>query len=252
MKKHIKPKPSTSNLHLGPRQLFILVGVFLYSTVAIAPVAHARPALGDLGSLSPFRANEQKMEQLDQLFELKQETLEDKQEAVKDELTEAQQIVNEKERLANQIKSAKDEVEQLKARVAEKKRLEAERAAEEARLAALRSVTIRGYAGDAAGNAYAAGNCTWYVKSRRPDIGNFWGNANAWYGSAQAAGFKTGSMGKTGAIGVSFEGWAGHVVYVESWNGDGTVSISEMNYGGLYVMNYRTVPESSFVYIYEK
>lgn len=96
------------------------------------------------------------------------------------------------------------------------------------------------------GNRYAWGNCTWYVYNRKPNIGSFWGNASQWLGSAQAAGYATGSAPIAGAIGVE----SGHVVYVESVNG-GMVSISEMNYaGGVGVVHYRTVPAGTFYYIY--
>lgn len=99
----------------------------------------------------------------------------------------------------------------------------------------------------AAGNTYAAGYCTWYAKNRRPDLPNMLGNASSWVASAAARGYATGTTPRAGAIGQQ----GNHVVYIESVNGDGTVSISEMNYGGgLFVVNYRTVPASSFVYIY--
>lgn len=99
-------------------------------------------------------------------------------------------------------------------------------------------------------NAYGYGYCTWYVKNRRPDIGSYWGNANAWYASAQAAGFATGNDAKPGAIGVSFEGSAGHVVYVESVDGN-VVHISEMNgAAGWNVVGTRSAEETDFVYIY--
>lgn len=101
-----------------------------------------------------------------------------------------------------------------------------------------------------AGNSYGYGYCTWYVKNKRPDIGSFWGNANQWYASAQAAGFATGSEPRAGAIGVSFVGSAGHVVYVESVSG-GTVNISEMNgAAGWNVVGTRSTSASEFVYIY--
>lgn len=101
-----------------------------------------------------------------------------------------------------------------------------------------------------AGNSYGYGYCTWYVKNMRPDIGNFWGNANQWYASAQAAGFATGKEARPGAIGVSFEGAAGHVVYIHSVSGN-TVHLSEMNgAAGWNVVGERDAPESSFVYIY--
>ena len=97
------------------------------------------------------------------------------------------------------------------------------------------------------GNTYYWGQCTWYVASKRYVPGN-WGNAISWYYNAQASGFSTGSAPRAGAI-----GWErmNHVVYVESVNGDGTVTISEMNYGGRPgVVHYRTEPAGRFLYIY--
>lgn len=97
-------------------------------------------------------------------------------------------------------------------------------------------------------NGYAYGWCTWWAKEKRPDIGGYWGNAGYnWIGAAQASGFSTGSIPRPGAIGVT----AGHVVYVESVNGS-TVNISEMGYGyrANSTPNYRTVPATSFTYIY--
>ena len=103
-----------------------------------------------------------------------------------------------------------------------------------------------------AGNAYGYGYCTWYVKNMRPDIGSYWGDAKNWYASAQAAGFNTGNKAQAGAIGVSFEGAAGHVVYIKSVSGT-TVHLSEMNgAAGWNVVDERDAPESSFVYIYGK
>jgi surface antigen len=102
----------------------------------------------------------------------------------------------------------------------------------------------RGYGGP---NGYGVGWCTWWVKEKRPDIGGYWGNAGYnWLTAAQNAGFSTGYTPAPGAIGVM----TGHVVYVESVSGN-MVNISEMGYN--YVpgrVTYRTVPASSFVYIY--
>lgn len=96
-------------------------------------------------------------------------------------------------------------------------------------------------------NAYVWGQCTWYVKNKRPDVGSYWGNASSWPASAQAAGYNTGSQPTVGAIGVS----GNHVVYIEAVNQDGTVSVSEMNWnGGVGVVNNRIAPASSFTYIY--
>ncbi len=97
-----------------------------------------------------------------------------------------------------------------------------------------------------AGNTYVWGNCTWYVKNRKPNIPNSLGNANQWIARAQTAGYATGSTPVVGAIGAA----GNHVVYVESVSG-AMVNISEMNYnGGVGVVHYRTVPASSFYYIY--
>lgn len=96
------------------------------------------------------------------------------------------------------------------------------------------------------GNTYAPGYCTWYAKNRRPDLPNRLGNASAWVASAAAQGFATGSAPQAGAIGQQ----GNHIVYVESVNGDGTVTVSEMNYSGLYVISNRTVSARNFRYIY--
>jgi hypothetical protein len=100
---------------------------------------------------------------------------------------------------------------------------------------------------DYSGNGYTWGQCTWYVKNRRPDIPNNWGNAGGWFYAAQSMGWPTGYSPRPGAIGEE----SGHVVYVESVNGDGTVNISEMNWaGGVGQTHYRTTSASEFVYIY--
>lgn len=106
------------------------------------------------------------------------------------------------------------------------------------------------YGGRTAGsfaNTYTRGQCTWYVASRR-QVPNNWGNAYTWYFRAKAAGYATGSVPRAGAI-----GWErnNHVVYVEGVNANGTVNISEMNWGGRPgVVHYRTTPASQFMYIY--
>jgi surface antigen len=100
--------------------------------------------------------------------------------------------------------------------------------------------------GSSAGNKYIPGYCTWYVKNKRPDMPNNLGNADTWVARAAAQGLATGGTPRVGAV-----GQAGmHVVYVEAVNGDGTVTISEMNHTGLYVVTTRTLPASSFSYIY--
>lgn len=96
------------------------------------------------------------------------------------------------------------------------------------------------------GNGYIAGYCTWYVKNKRPDMPNNLGNASTWVSRAAAQGMATGSTPTVGAVGQK----GNHVVYVEAVNGDGTVTISEMNHKGRWVMTTRTLPASYFSYIY--
>jgi len=96
------------------------------------------------------------------------------------------------------------------------------------------------------GNTYFTGYCTWYAKSRRPDLPNNLGNADTWTARASAQGYATGATPRVGAIGQQ----GMHVVYIESVNGDGTVTVSEMNYAGWNVVSSRTVSASSFSYIY--
>lgn len=96
------------------------------------------------------------------------------------------------------------------------------------------------------GNRYTRGYCTWYVKNMRPDLPNNLGNAATWVARAQSQGLATGSTPRVGAVGQRNN----HVVYVESVNGDGTITISEMNYQAWNQVSRRTVPENYFSYIY--
>lgn len=99
------------------------------------------------------------------------------------------------------------------------------------------------------GNGYAYGYCTWYVASRR-NIPSYWGDARNWYYNAQVSGFSVGSVPAPGAIAWTGAGYLGHVAYVESASG-GMVTISEMNGpAGWGRVDTRTVPASSFRYIY--
>jgi len=100
-------------------------------------------------------------------------------------------------------------------------------------------------------NGYTRGYCTYYVASRRGVPSN-WGNASQWYYNAIASGYGVGSAPRPGAIAQTSGGGGGygHVAYVESVNG-GMVTVSEMNYnGGWNRVSSRTVPASSFRYIY--
>lgn len=100
-------------------------------------------------------------------------------------------------------------------------------------------------------NTYDWGYCTWYVKNRRgASLPNMLGNANMWYWNAQRTGLPTGSTPVAGAVGTTTRGSLGHVVYVESVNGDGTIQISEMNAPTFGGVTYRKALASEFVYIY--
>lgn len=98
-------------------------------------------------------------------------------------------------------------------------------------------------------NTYAAGNCTWYAKSRRPDLPNNLGNAITWLSRARSQGIPTGSTPRVGAVAWEPIGGLGHVAIVTAVRG-GMVTVSEMNYRGLYVISTRTVAASHFSYIY--
>lgn len=103
--------------------------------------------------------------------------------------------------------------------------------------------------GAVAGNTYTPGQCTWYVKNKRPDLPNNLGNANTWYSRAAAQGIPVGSTPRAGAAAMRTAGM--HVVYVEAVNPDGTITISEMNYNYVpYSTRTRIADPSQFLYIY--
>ncbi len=117
------------------------------------------------------------------------------------------------------------------------------RSTDPASTTSVQAVAPRGSSG---GNLYAAGYCTWYVKNRRPDLPNNLGNADTWTIRARAQGIPTGSQPRVGAVGQR----GMHVVYIEAVHGDGTVTVSEMNWRGLYIKSTRRVAANSFNYIY--
>lgn len=92
---------------------------------------------------------------------------------------------------------------------------------------------------------YYAGQCTAWVANKRY-VPDGWGNASDWRWHAQAEGWTVSGVPVAGAI-----GWtSGHVVYVESVNGDGTVTISEQNYDWHGSIRTITVPVAKYVYLY--
>ncbi len=109
------------------------------------------------------------------------------------------------------------------------------------------STPTTNYRATSSGNTYAWGNCTWYVKNRRPDLPNMLGNGGQWVANAAARGYTTGSSPRVGAVA---EG-PGHVMYVESVHDNGTITVSEMNYnGGIGVVHTRTISSAGLRFIY--
>ena len=111
------------------------------------------------------------------------------------------------------------------------------------------------------GNAYVAGQCTWWAYERRRQMGigtpSYLGNGGQWYATAPSYGLRVDHSPQVGAA-ISFlpgqagaDGFYGHVGVVEAVNGN-TITISEMNAaGGPYVVSYRTLYNASqFWYVH--
>ncbi len=107
---------------------------------------------------------------------------------------------------------------------------------------------------------YGCRQCVSYtafkVGQRTGNYPRYWGNANMWPSSAQAAGYQTGSTPRANSVGVITAGQYGHTVWVDSVNSDGTLTISQYNYynaGGSGWGNYSKmrVPASTYnIFIY--
>ena len=104
--------------------------------------------------------------------------------------------------------------------------------------------------GGSKSNGYSYGYCTYYVATRRA-IPSTWGNASSWSYNAAVSGYGVGTIPRAGAV--AWEN-GNHVAYVERVNGDGTVTVSEMNFwsngGGWNRVSTRTTSASHFKYIY--
>ena len=103
-------------------------------------------------------------------------------------------------------------------------------------------------------NYYDWGTCAWYVFEQRSQrglgAGSNWGNATNWAAGAQASGYSVSNSPSVGAImqTPAYTNGAyglGHVAIVESVNGDGSVTVSEMQFGGgVGQVNTRTISAS--------
>lgn len=100
------------------------------------------------------------------------------------------------------------------------------------------------------GGPYAGGQCTQWAWYNRQDLPSNLGNAYSWAANAAAAGFRVDRTPSAGAVFQSSGGWYGHVGYVEAVNPDGSIVVSEMNYGYTPWRVVRsTIPASSAAYL---
>ena len=76
------------------------------------------------------------------------------------------------------------------------------------------------------------------------------GNANQWPSTAARHGISSGSTPRVGAAAVQYIGAYGHVMYVESVNGDGSITVSDYNleWDGLYRRYNRSGAGLTYVY----
>lgn len=95
------------------------------------------------------------------------------------------------------------------------------------------------------GGPYGAGQCTQWAWYKRQDLPNMLGNANAWAANAAAYGYVVNRTPAAGAVFQSGSGWYGHVGYVEAVNSDGSIVVTEMNYGIPYRVIRSTIPASA-------
>jgi surface antigen/uncharacterized protein (DUF433 family) len=96
-------------------------------------------------------------------------------------------------------------------------------------------------------NGAGGGQCVNWASYMRPDLGALrLGNARDWARGAAAHGYSVNRTPSAGAIFQTSSGWYGHVGYVESVNGDGSITVTEMNYGYVpYRVIRATIPAGS-------
>ena len=109
-------------------------------------------------------------------------------------------------------------------------------------VSAVQAVTATARAQSLAAHSFTYGYCTWWVAQKRyiPWSGDAW----QWWGNARLYGYSEGFRPQVGAImveGISYSSPVGHVAYVESVNSDGSFTVSEMNYYGWAVVDYRRI-----------
>lgn len=117
------------------------------------------------------------------------------------------------------------------------------------------------------GHSYGCRQCASYVAWRVARETKYypenWGNATNFPESAQSVGYSVGYTPRAGSIGVirgTRNAPEGHVVWVESVNDDGTLTVSQYNYNYIYpsplgwgLYSRMVVPTSSYnIYVYIK
>ncbi len=76
------------------------------------------------------------------------------------------------------------------------------------------------------------------------------GNANQWPSSARADGIPTGTAPRAKSVAISMAGYYGHAMWVESVNGDGTITVSQYNYAVDGQYSEMRTSASGLIYIY--
>lgn len=106
------------------------------------------------------------------------------------------------------------------------------------------NIEVVGYFYDLGGPYYTPGQCTQWAWYKRQDL-PLLGNANAWARNAAAAGYLVNNTPSAGSVIQTTAGWYGHVGYVEAVNPDGSIVVTEMNYGVPYRVIRSTIPASA-------
>ena len=76
------------------------------------------------------------------------------------------------------------------------------------------------------------------------------GNANEWPSSAISDGIPTGSTPREGSVAIMYVGWYGHAMYVERINDNGTIHVSQFNWGIRGEYSEMDVSPSNLTFIY--
>ena len=112
------------------------------------------------------------------------------------------------------------------------------------------------------GNPGVAGQCTWYAWYMRATDprslgvlpGGVLGNANAWARTLGNMGYRVDHTPEAGAVFQTAGGsYYGHVGYVTAVNGDGSITVREMNFGIPYRVTESEIPANlvgNFNYIH--